>query len=425
MLFWRSKINNKLYKIFANCGIYNKEFYTFKIKDIEEKEFGYSLKLYNVPGLSYDLIEDNLQSIQDSFPCLLEYSRNHLKGYCSLNIITKDFNKKPFDIVKIKNPFEVFAGYGVNGMPIIINLDKFPHILIAGITGSGKSRLLLSMVLNILLNNNNAKLYLTQIGKFDFECVRYANNVVDYATTLEDANTMFNDLYLEAERREELFRKNKVINIAEYNKKFKDKQLSRIYNVCEEFSLYMPSDDDSDEERQLKQTCYAKLLKLGKLGRSAGINLIGCLQRTTADNLNPTLKQLLVNKIVLNQGASKISSRNVLENDLAVGLPTGEAIYFNGNEYKRIIAPFIGDQEIWDLGKRCGYKKKTYKSRMNKEKSNPLKSNNKIKHKDVIFDNPFAKVDPNMVFIDKTFLPPIGQMEKAHITPKKRKGRLD
>lgn len=131
-----------------------------------------------------------------------------------------------------------------------------------------------------------------------------------------------------------------ILNIETYNKKMPDK-MKYIYVVSDEFSLYMPDNTDSKDEKQMKEQCLDILKKLIKLGRAYGIFVIICLQKTTNDQMPQLIKSQVNCKMTFKQ-TDVYSSRNVIDNDDALELQNREAILIADERY-HIKTPFIDD----------------------------------------------------------------------------------
>ena len=100
--------------------------------------------------------------------------------------------------------------------------------------------------------------------------------------------------------------------------------------MCEEFSQL------ADMEEQVKG-----LWDIVKTGRSVGIHFIGVLQRTTADNLDTSIKSQMT-KLTFHQNSS-INSQNVINSDNAISLKQGECIILDEEGETKLKVPFIDD----------------------------------------------------------------------------------
>lgn len=232
------------------------------------------------------------------------------------------------------------------GKPVILNQNKFPHLLIAGATGTGKSRLVFIIISNLIHNHSEREigLYLTQVRKRDLKHFKRCKQTKFYATTMKETEVMFQRLCKLIERREDTIEKAGCENIEEYNKITKQK-MKYIYIFAEEFSFYMPDSADTAEEKELKEKVLSYLKDIILTGRAVGCFTTTSVQRTTVDNIPGTLKSQM-SRVTFRQ-MSDINSINAIETTDAVGLENQEAILFT-NEYTKFKTAMIDKYGIED-----------------------------------------------------------------------------
>lgn len=327
-------IEEKWYRIMAAIKLCNSNHKTFKINNIHSKPYGYSCTLEAPYGLSFEELEKHREQIEHSFPCLLEFNIKQLTNRLELHIITTNFDYTRFKLYRSLSS-EVFCGIGINGHPILINMNRKPNVLISGTTGSGKSRLVMCMLTN--LAQHDVQFYLVQIAKHDLDQFQYLRQTKGIARSLKDTLKTFLEIEKELKRRENLFVSKGCLNIEEYNKKYKP--FGYIYLFADELSFYMPDKTDNKEEKILKGQCLDSLKKILRVCRSGGGFVILSVQISTADDLPTFAKKLTNVKIALTQ-ATKISSQNIIESSMAFGLPQRQAIVFC-DKYTRVYVPTI------------------------------------------------------------------------------------
>ncbi|MEW9093920.1 MAG: FtsK/SpoIIIE domain-containing protein [Clostridiaceae bacterium] len=328
------EIKKKWNKIMVGAGIKNKEdkARTFEIKHIETTRYGYLCKVSIPAGLNFKRIEELKPTIEDNLKCLCEVTKDRFSNYINIEIIINPLNNLKFTPVKTK-PYELFLGYDFTGKPVVLNQNKFPHLLIAGTTGTGKSRLVFVMLTNLIHNHSNKEieLYLTQVRKRDLKHFRYCKQTKFYATTMEETNIMLERLCKIIERRENIIDKAGCENIEEYNKIARQK-MKCFYICAEEFSFYMPDPSDTAREKEQKEKALSYLKNIILTGRAVGGFVITSLQRTTVDNIPATLKSQMA-RVTFRQ-MSDINSINAIESTGAVGLENQEAILFTNTHTK-------------------------------------------------------------------------------------------
>lgn len=317
----------------------------FEILKTIKKKYGYDCIVSLPFGKSYEDFEEKIPIIQTNLRCVgitSEWKRTD--GCAYVRLITKEWDEfAPFEPVKVK-PHEVFLSGTEYYKDVISDMRYFPHILVSGSTGSGKSVFIFSMLLNLIVNHtaNDVNLYLTQISdKKDLRVFKDVEQVKYYADSLEQSATMLSYLLNEMIRRNTLISKYKDINnLYEYNKKFKNKKLPYIYCVTDEFAFYMPDDLDSPKEVGLKNHCLTCFLRMSKEARSAGIILITGLQRPDKENMPPIFKSLLCTRVAFGQN-NTASSLVVIDDGEAVNLEPREAIVLLGNKRYKMKIPYL------------------------------------------------------------------------------------
>jgi S-DNA-T family DNA segregation ATPase FtsK/SpoIIIE len=204
-------------------------------------------------------------------------------------------------------------------------MNSFPHCLIGGDTGTGKSRILLLILTNLIKYCSNLELYLLQIRKNDLGVFQNCAQVKVNSKTLEEVLEALESIDKECRRREKLIDNTKgYYNISDYNEVNGDK-LKYIYVVVEEFSFLNISRGDSKEEKVLKSKCLKHLKMIVNVGRSSGVFLITALQKPTSDSIPSDIKAQLCTRISLkiadgpackvilgNENATKLGDREII-----------------------------------------------------------------------------------------------------------------
>lgn len=183
--------------------------------------------------------------------------------------------------------FELIAGEGLVD-DAVFNLNKYPHGLIAGMTGSGKSVTLRCLLWQCV--KKGAKLYIVDF-KGGVEFKNWENlNLATVVTDEENAGLVFNHLTQEMRLRLDLFAKDNVKNIQEYNKKHPDSPLCRIVLGCDEVAEMLDMEGLSKEDKKEKEALSQAMASLARLSRAAGIHMLLGMQRPDAKVLKGQIK---------------------------------------------------------------------------------------------------------------------------------------
>ena len=325
-------IKNKFDSSIQGLGIRNKQDETFNVIKVYPIKYGYRLIISIPPGLSLETLENKKKVLEDNLNGIIKLEKDQFKDYILLTIVNKDVDKFMFEPVKHKVN-ELYIGKDYKGSNYFINLDINPMILIAGATGNGKSMLLSNILTNIIYNNSNkSEIYLTQLIKGENSSFEECKNVKYSAYTKEELQFVINKIRSRIDERTNLLKAHGIRNINQWNKHYKNKYMKRIFLVCEEMSELMQLD------------IWEELWSVVKTGRSVGIHLIGVVQRTTADNLNPTVKSQMT-MITFKQNNS-ISSINCINCNDALSLKVGECLVDGPGGLTKVKVPYIDDDFI-------------------------------------------------------------------------------
>lgn len=293
--WWKFKIKNKWNKIInSKSNFTNKLGKSLKIWSISKEEYGYKLVIelpysYTVASLEKDLdiFKEGLQ---------LESIQIESKGnIISLSCI-ESFKFKEYIPIKLPANKLLIASGLIR--PIIVDMNSFPHMLIGGDTGTGKSRILLLIITNLIKNCVDVDIHLLQIRKNDLGVFANCKQIKSNSKTLEEVLESLNEIDSECKRREKLIDNTKgYYSIEDYNKS--NNKLNYIYVVIEEFSFLNRSQGDTKEEKKLKSQCLKRIKTIVNVGRSSGVFLITALQKPTNDSIPSDIKAQLCTRISL------------------------------------------------------------------------------------------------------------------------------
>lgn len=237
------------------------------------------------------------------------------------------------EFLKSNYKLPIALGKTKEGNPLIVDLTEFPHLLIGGATGSGKS-VLLHTIINSLLLSNNSKLALIDTKRIEFSY--YENISKLYCPVAKDVDSsllMLNNLIDEMENRFYTLERAGCRNINEYNGK-----MEYIVVVIDELADLMLSSEKKAQEL---------ICRLAQKSRACGIHIIMATQRPSVDIVTGALKANFPVRIGC-QVSSAVDSRVILDKGGAETLfGKGDAI-LDGLQYKfiRFKGSYINESDI-------------------------------------------------------------------------------
>jgi len=259
----------------------------------DKEPYGYKIKFILPYGITTDTLQNNYKALKEAF-ILSSFHFTEENRIITLHAI-KEYNFKQFKPLKLQ-PNEIYIGEFLN-KPIVVDMNKFPHCLIGGDTGTGKSRLLFTILTNLINNSNRIELHLLQVRKNDLAIFKNCKQVKSFSQSLEQVLESLQLIDLELQRRESLLDIEKgYLNIADYNR-LSGKTLKYLYVVIEEFSFLNISRADSKEEKAIKAECLKHIKSVVNVGRSSGVFLITSLQKPTSDSIPSDIKAMLTTRI--------------------------------------------------------------------------------------------------------------------------------
>lgn len=302
-----------------------------KIKFINYKDNVIRLDIAGICGA--DTVESQKDFLKSYFRVKdIEFTDN-LNGKIDLKLIDNSKFEKNFEIVPQKD-YEVLTGYK-DYTPNLINMNRFPNMLIGGDVGTGKSRFLMVLLSNLIANCPDIDLYLMQIRKSDLITFKDCKQCKYIARDLTKARNLLkhiNDLCIERDAIIEQYTvSDGILNIEDYNRHFKNNKMKYVYLVLEEFSFFMPNGADSKEEKQLKREILGYIRQIVNSSRSVGVFTITSLQKPTKDSIPTDIKSQLSVRVAFKL-LDKENSIVILGNSSATKLKPLEAIIRTNNQ---------------------------------------------------------------------------------------------
>ncbi|WP_202708729.1 DNA translocase FtsK [Sporosalibacterium faouarense] len=261
------------------------------------------------------------------------------------NVLLKDvLQSEEYVNMKSKVPFAL--GKDITGKPIIGNIEKMPHLLIAGATGSGKSVCINTLISSILYKARPDEVKLLMIDPKVVELGVY-NNIphllIPVVTDPKKAAGALNWAVQEMTNRYKIFASNGVRDIYSYNKKAENNEelekLTQIVIIIDELAdLMMVSPSEVEDY----------ICRLAQMARAAGIHLIIATQRPSVDVITGTIKANIPSRISF-AVSSQTDSRTILGMGGAEKLlGKGDMLYHPVGASKpvRIQGAFIDEEEV-------------------------------------------------------------------------------
>ncbi|MDR1646843.1 MAG: DNA translocase FtsK 4TM domain-containing protein [Zoogloeaceae bacterium] len=265
---------------------------------------------------------------------------------------------------KMSSPLTITLGKDIGGMPVVADLAKMPHLLVAGTTGSGKSVGVNAMILSLLYKSEPDTVRLILIDPKMLELSIYEgipHLLAPVVTDMKHVANALNWCVEEMEKRYRLMSALGVRNLAGFNTKVREAQ-KRGEMIGNPFTLTPESPEPLsplpyiviiiDELADLMMVVGKKveelIARLAQKARAAGLHLILATQRPSVDVITGLIKANIPTRISF-QVSSKIDSRTVLDQMGAENLlGQGDMLYLApGTGYPtRVHGAFVADDEV-------------------------------------------------------------------------------
>jgi len=280
--------------------------------------------------------------------------------------LSEILRSKEYD--KVNSPLAMALGKDIAGRPIVVDLARMPHLLVAGTTGSGKSVGVNAMVLSLLYKATAKEVRMLMIDPKMLELSVYQNIPHLLAPVVTDMKEAANGLrwcVAEMERRYKLMSAVGVRNLAGFNRKVKD---ARDAGQPLMDPLFRPNPDLGEAPRPLEELPFIVVFidefadmmmivgkkveeliaRLAQKARAAGIHLILATQRPSVDVITGLIKANIPTRIAF-QVSSKIDSRTILDQSGAEALlGNGDMLYLPPGTAmpERVHGAFVSDDEV-------------------------------------------------------------------------------
>ena len=266
--------------------------------------------------------------------------------------------------INSRSAISLALGKDISGNPVVVDLAKMPHLLVAGTTGSGKSVGLNAMLLSLLYKATPEQLRLIMIDPKMLELSIYdgiGHLLTPVVTDMKDAASALRWCVVEMERRYRLMASLGVRNIMGYNLKIKEardaakpvmdpfpQEGTEPQPLLELPQIVVIADEFADMMVVVGKKVETLIARLAQKARAAGIHLILATQRPSVDVITGLIKANIPTRIAF-QVSSKIDSRTILDQQGAEQLlGHGDMLYLppGSGVPVRVHGAFVSDDDV-------------------------------------------------------------------------------
>ncbi|MDO8602009.1 MAG: DNA translocase FtsK [bacterium] len=237
-------------------------------------------------------------------------------------------------------------GRDVTGEPIFGNINKLPHLLVAGATGSGKSIFIHSIIIPLLFKNSPSTLKMILIDPKRVELSIYdgiPHLIAPVITEGKKTIAVFRWALSEMDRRYQLLQNAGSRDVTSFNKSAKEEDILPY--------IVIMIDELADLMATYGREVEGYIVRLAQMARATGIHLVLATQRPSVEVVTGLIKANITARVAL-QVASQIDSRTIIDSAGAEKLLGGGDLLYISNEYsrpKRIQGGYISEEEIRDV----------------------------------------------------------------------------
>ena len=275
---------------------------------------------------------------------------------------------------KVSSPLSLALGKDIAGKPVVVDLAKMPHLLVAGTTGSGKSVGINGMILSLLFKSSPEEVRLIMIDPKMLELSVYEgipHLLAPVVTDMKEASNALKWCVAEMERRYQLMAALGVRNLAGYNRKVleacKKNQPIIDPSYSQDISDAPPPeletlpnivvivDEFADMIMVVGKKVEELIARIAQKARAAGIHLILATQRPSVDVITGLIKANVPTRIAF-QVASRIDSRTILDQQGAEQLlGQGDMLYLptGAGVPTRVHGAYVADHEVHKVVADC------------------------------------------------------------------------
>ena len=249
----------------------------------------------------------------------------------------------------------IALGRDVAGTPVIVDLSRMPHLMVAGATGSGKTIALNNIILSMLYKQDPENLRFILVDPKRVEFSMYNDLPHLLAPVIHDTQETINILkwlIKEMERRFHLFSRTKARDIAVYHALYAEEQMKmgeEKESLMEQIPyIVLVIDELADLMASRGKEIEGFIVRLAQMSRAVGIHLVLATQRPSVEVITGLIKANITSRVAF-QVASQIDSRTIL--DVAGAeklLGEGDMLFLSAefSKPKRIQGAYVSDKEV-------------------------------------------------------------------------------
>ena len=278
-----------------------------------------------------------------------------IPGKSAVGIEVANKKRYPVYLKEVIEPFKeddskllVGIGRDLNNKEVVINIDKMPHLLVAGATGSGKSVCINSMIVSLLLRTSPDEVKMILIDPKKVEMLPYANMPHLLCPVVIDpkkASVALKKVVKEMDRRYDEFANNGVRNIEGYNRLMKQRGEAPLANIV------VIIDELADLMLVAAKEVEESVQRITQLARAAGIYLIVATQRPSVDVITGVIKANIPSRIAFSV-SSQVDSRTIIDRGGAEELlGRGDMLMdiSGSGTLNRVQGVYVSDDEIFNV----------------------------------------------------------------------------
>lgn len=278
-----------------------------------------------------------------------------IPGKSAVGIEVANKKRYPVYLKEVIYPFKdddskllVGIGRDLNNKEVVLNIDKMPHLLVAGATGSGKSVCINSMIISLLLRTTPDEVKMILVDPKKVEMLPYANMphlLCPVVTDPKKASVALKKVVKEMDRRYDEFANNGVRNIEGYNKLMRDKHQDVLPNIV------VIIDELADLMLVAAKEVEESIQRITQLARAAGIYLVVATQRPSVDVITGVIKANIPSRIAFSV-SSAIDSRTIIDRGGAEELlGKGDMLMdiSGSGALNRVQGVYVSDEEIFNV----------------------------------------------------------------------------
>lgn len=338
------KLEAEIENIMFEVGLYNKSGEYAMHLNTSKKADNHFVTMWRIPrGLTFRQYREKEEVFSDNLTARVTVEKRN--GNLMIDIVKGTLPEKVIFKFKIKEHpnllLPIMLGQDQLG-PVVIDLQKLPHLLITGTTGTGKSISLQNIVLS-LAQNGNVLVYGIDLGRVNMSFIK---DKTVFAGTLTDASKIIHYLVKVMNNTLDILDKANCVDVETYNKKHTETPLPYRVLLIDEFSFTSDKMTRIKEDKEFRRELYTHIASMSFLARKTGIHLVVGLQKAQ-DSLIPTEVRDMFAGRLAHRADSVGSSMTALGNSGAFYLSKipGRAILKIGNDSKEIQCAYFDPEK--------------------------------------------------------------------------------